>query len=81
MQTFQPPPTADEQKQLHRLYRQRMGEAEAQFLERMGRDAQDLERSGYTLVRRTPKIGRNDPCPCGSGKKFKKCHINAPEAA
>ncbi|NGZ95255.1 MAG: hypothetical protein CV089_03820 [Nitrospira sp. WS110] len=21
------------------------------------------------------KIGRNDPCPCGSGKKFKKCHI------
>ncbi len=24
-------------------------------------------------VRATPKIGRNDPCPCGSGKKFKKC--------
>jgi peptide deformylase len=23
--------------------------------------------------RQTPKIGRNDPCPCGSGKKFKKC--------
>jgi preprotein translocase subunit SecA len=21
-----------------------------------------------------PKVGRNDPCPCGSGKKFKKCH-------
>ena len=21
-----------------------------------------------------PKPGRNDPCPCGSGKKFKKCH-------
>jgi hypothetical protein len=26
-------------------------------------------------VRRTePKVGRNDPCPCGSGKKYKKCH-------
>lgn len=25
------------------------------------------------LVRETPKVGRNDPCPCGSGKKFKKC--------
>jgi hypothetical protein len=25
-------------------------------------------------VRETPKVGRNDPCPCGSGKKFKKCH-------
>jgi preprotein translocase subunit SecA len=24
--------------------------------------------------RSTPKIGRNDPCPCGSGKKFKQCH-------
>jgi preprotein translocase subunit SecA len=21
-----------------------------------------------------PKIGRNDPCPCGSGKKYKNCH-------
>jgi uncharacterized protein len=26
-----------------------------------------------SFVRDTPKIGRNDPCPCGSGKKFKKC--------
>jgi hypothetical protein len=24
--------------------------------------------------RETPKLGRNDPCFCGSGKKFKKCH-------
>jgi preprotein translocase subunit SecA len=27
-----------------------------------------------TVVRSEPKVGRNDPCPCGSGKKFKKCH-------
>ena len=26
-----------------------------------------------TVVRTTPKIGRNDPCPCGSGKKYKNC--------
>jgi len=25
------------------------------------------------IIRTTEKIGRNDPCPCGSGKKFKKC--------
>ncbi len=25
------------------------------------------------VVRTTPKVGRNDPCPCGSGKKFKRC--------
>ncbi|MDA8111892.1 MAG: SEC-C metal-binding domain-containing protein [Nitrospiraceae bacterium] len=24
--------------------------------------------------RKDSKVGRNDPCPCGSGKKFKKCH-------
>jgi hypothetical protein len=27
-----------------------------------------------TVVRSEPKVGRNDPCPCGSGKKYKKCH-------
>jgi preprotein translocase subunit SecA len=25
-------------------------------------------------VRTGPKVGRNDPCPCGSGKKYKHCH-------
>jgi hypothetical protein len=28
---------------------------------------------GIPYEREVPKIGRNDPCPCGSGKKFKKC--------
>jgi preprotein translocase subunit SecA len=27
-----------------------------------------------TQVRNAPKVGRNDPCPCGSGKKYKQCH-------
>jgi preprotein translocase subunit SecA len=27
-----------------------------------------------TVRRSQPKVGRNDPCPCGSGKKYKKCH-------
>ena len=26
-----------------------------------------------TIVNDSPKIGRNDPCPCGSGKKYKNC--------
>jgi preprotein translocase subunit SecA len=29
---------------------------------------------GATVVRSQPKVGRNDPCPCGSGKKYKMCH-------
>jgi len=27
-----------------------------------------------TYRRNQPKVGRNDPCPCGSGKKYKQCH-------
>jgi preprotein translocase subunit SecA len=27
-----------------------------------------------TIHRNAPKVGRNEPCPCGSGKKYKKCH-------
>jgi len=30
-----------------------------------------------TVRREAPKVGRNDPCPCGSGKKFKHCHGRA----
>ncbi|MEK9590903.1 MAG: SEC-C metal-binding domain-containing protein, partial [Gammaproteobacteria bacterium] len=26
------------------------------------------------MTRAQPKVGRNDPCPCGSGKKYKQCH-------
>ena len=41
-------------------------------------DLQDLTRElrykVETVKRETPKVGRNDPCPCGSGKKFKHCH-------
>ena len=32
------------------------------------------ETSGPAPVRTEKKVGRNDPCPCGSGKKYKKCH-------
>ena len=28
------------------------------------------------MGRRPPKVGRNEPCPCGSGVKFKKCCLN-----
>lgn len=28
---------------------------------------------GYTIQRDEAKVGRNDPCPCGSGKKYKRC--------
>jgi hypothetical protein len=36
-------------------------------------EIEEPEPPPLTIVRRNERIGRNDPCPCGSGKKFKKC--------
>jgi preprotein translocase subunit SecA len=35
--------------------------------------ASESEQRVATIVNDTPKVGRNDPCPCGSGKKYKQC--------
>ena len=47
----------------------------AEFLREKGRwaflDGKQVKSLPY--VRSTPKVGRNEPCPCGSGKKYKKC--------
>ena len=45
-----------------------------------GGDGAAVERPTAPIVRQTPKVGRNDPCPCGSGKKYKRCHGAAEEA-
>ncbi len=38
-------------------------------------EAEDLDkRVPPTVKREGPKVGRNDPCPCGSGRKYKSCH-------
>ena len=34
----------------------------------------EVKLPAVTIRRETPKVGRNDPCPCGSGKKYKNCH-------
>ncbi|MEK7767924.1 MAG: SEC-C metal-binding domain-containing protein, partial [bacterium] len=45
------------------------------MLQGMGGDGPMPELPRPVTVRRdAPKVGRNDPCPCGSGKKYKKCH-------
>lgn len=35
---------------------------------------EDLEETKNVPYRAPKKIGRNEPCPCGSGKKYKDCH-------
>jgi preprotein translocase subunit SecA len=54
---------------------------EAQFQRRKKKELQEAQMAGSNgntapqqVVRGQAKVGRNDPCPCGSGKKYKKCH-------
>ena len=39
-----------------------------------GEFQEEPAKPGETFVKTGPEVGRNDPCHCGSGKKFKKCH-------
>ena len=38
-----------------------------------GADQQNSPETSKPVIRSTPKVGRNSPCPCGSGKKYKQC--------
>ena len=57
-------------------------EIEQEFQRKKKRELQQAKMAGggaeqapvQQVVRSGEKVGRNDPCPCGSGKKFKKCH-------
>jgi len=37
-------------------------------------DGEEVVAISKPIVRDKPKVGRNEPCPCGSGKKYKQCH-------
>jgi preprotein translocase subunit SecA len=53
---------------------------EKEFRRKKERELEAASRAGAgessqpTQRRAGEKVGRNDPCPCGSGKKYKKCH-------
>ncbi len=58
-----------------------MDDLEAQFQRRKKKELEQARMAGSNgntapqqVVRGGAKVGRNDPCPCGSGKKYKKCH-------
>ncbi len=71
--------------EIERLRQQRIEEEQRIILSRQQARAMAAESAeptqgrvvhqGGTYKRSFQKIGRNDPCPCGSGKKFKKCHL------
>jgi len=76
-----PPETDDERAQRGALDRESpVGDLDA-AIDELVADVVDIEartrdlRYEVETVRRAgPKVGRNDPCPCGSGRKFKHCH-------
>ena len=57
----------------------RRQEAEVAYQEQMDQAGYQMVQrdkgKGVELRRDMPKVGRNDPCPCGSGKKYKHCHL------
>jgi preprotein translocase subunit SecA len=61
--------TPDEEEEMIRQYQQRK-RREQREMQMMG--AGTVEKPQQVI--RREKVGRNDPCPCGSGKKYKKCH-------
>ncbi|MEO5655149.1 MAG: preprotein translocase subunit SecA [Nitrosospira sp.] len=58
----------------HAAFEEALGEAESFEGGEPNRDAEDHPEKHQPFVRQGEKIGRNDPCPCGSGKKYKQCH-------
>ncbi len=71
------PITREQMEEMERQRREALAKQKMQLrhdeLNAMGGDEQ-LERPKAQIMRAGPKVGRNDPCPCGSGKKFKACH-------
>jgi preprotein translocase subunit SecA len=64
-----------EEERLRREEERRRQQQEAIFAA-ASRSAAGVTAKGgvQTVVHKTAKVGRNDPCPCGSGKKYKQCH-------
>ena len=65
------------QEEIDQIRKQQQAHLEAQLEahKRAQEQAQiNEEAKSKPIARKTVKVGRNDPCPCGSGKKFKQCH-------
>ncbi|MFC1234632.1 preprotein translocase subunit SecA [Vibrio sp. F74] len=73
-----------QQEEVERMEAQRQAQAEEsarrqQFEHQsaenqLGDDSEDGDGTQQPMVREERKVGRNEPCPCGSGKKYKQCH-------
>ncbi|NIQ01857.1 MAG: hypothetical protein GWM98_05475, partial [Nitrospinaceae bacterium] len=60
------------QKEAEVSLKNNLAPAQQRVIEHRGDSAEGAKPA--TVRREEKKVGRNDPCPCGSGKKYKKCH-------
>ena len=67
-------PSAERVAELRAAEEARRAAQQQRLHEQHGGSPSEAPVTAQTVVREGPKVGRNDPCPCGSGKKFKKCH-------
>ncbi|HDZ9289516.1 TPA: preprotein translocase subunit SecA [Vibrio cholerae] len=67
-----------QQEEVERMEAQRRAQAEEAArhaqAQHASADAAEQDESNQPMVRDERKVGRNEPCPCGSGKKYKQCH-------
>ncbi len=67
-----------QQEEVERMEAQRQAQAEAAAKRAQAQHASSTDEDSagehQPLVREERKVGRNEPCPCGSGKKYKQCH-------
>jgi preprotein translocase subunit SecA len=76
------PPQQSDYERIQEAERQAAAEAQraaraAQRREQLQREEQQRAQTFQkqaTIMRNDPKVGRNDACPCGSGRKYKNCH-------
>ena len=67
-------PAMPERRQDYSRYTAHKEEYPGQDAQRQAARASQGERHVTQPIKAEPKVGRNDPCPCGSGKKYKNCH-------
>ncbi len=67
-------PAMPERKQDYSKYTAHKEEYPGQDAQRQAARSPQGQRHVVEPVKADPKVGRNDPCPCGSGKKYKNCH-------
>lgn len=70
VQTFFNPDTEEIQRFLYEADNRK------ELQEKLDKHKTEMEDQGWELEERIEEIGRNDTCPCGSGRKFKKCCLS-----